>query len=215
MNHLVDPKAWAERARITRMLPRHFKIMELALAGMNGPDIAKTLGMTSYSINMIMRSPIFQSELAYRRQEREKDDTLALDVQGIRGKAMSILEQASTKASDKLVSLLASQDDSVALRAGNSILDRVFGKGDKQTNSTIINITAENVQLLNAALAESRSLKELSHVESPVQPTHSTSAHSTQELPGDVYQAPEAGPEAGIGHRFVQEQDAGEVSKVA
>lgn len=160
--------------------------MELALAGMNGPDIARTIGLTSYSVNMIMRSPIFQSEIAFRRKEREQDDVLSMDAAGIRAKATSILEQASIKAAEKQVSLLDSADDSISLRASSSILDRVFGKGDKQSQGTVINITAENVQLLNQALSESRNLKELSHVEPQQLSTHSPQPDSEVQRSSEV-----------------------------
>lgn len=189
--------------------------MELALAGMNGPDIAKTVGLTSYSVNMIMRSPIFQAELAFRRKEREEDDVLSMDATGIRAKATSILEQASIKAANKLESLLNSPDDSVALRAGTSILDRVFGKGDKQSNGTVINITAENVQLLNQALSESRNIKDLHDVRSFQQPAHDAPADSqiqrTEQV--SICQGSEGTQVHQNGCRSVHEQ--GEVSKVA
>lgn len=215
MNFVENPKTWSERARIQRMLPRHFKIMELALAGHTGKDIAEMVGLTSNAVSMIMRSPIFQAELAYRRKETNEGEVLKMDAESIKGKARSILEQASIKAANKVKELIDHDDAAIALRASENLLDRVFGKGEKNSHSTIINISADNVNLLNQALAESRVLKEPQDVQSFISSAHSPSADSSQDGQSNVYQTSQGGCETGNGHRIIQEQSFRQVEKVA
>lgn len=140
---------------VRRIMPRHFAIIDMVLAGHKNVVIAETLGMRPESVNLILRSPLVQAELARRRREDSTPEMMRMDKDAVLGKARSILEQATEKASLKLVELVDSPDASIQLRAAEKILDRVFGK-DKDTGAAVINITSEHVQLLSIALKESR-----------------------------------------------------------
>ena len=57
--------------QLKKLLPRHYRILELCLDGKNYKDIAKEIGLTQRAISNITNSPIFQNELARRRKERD------------------------------------------------------------------------------------------------------------------------------------------------
>lgn len=141
---------------IQRMMPRHFKIIELALAGHSPAAIARTLALTAQSVNLVLKQPLVQAELVRRRRESSEDDILQMDADATRGKALSILEQATIPAAQKFVDLLDSPDDAIKLRAAEKILDRALGPtGPGGKAGLVVNISAEHVQLLNLALQES------------------------------------------------------------
>lgn len=140
---------------IQRLLPRHFRILEMVLAGHDNTTISKTLGISTRSITMLKQSPLFQTELVRRRENSKEETMLTLDREAIMGKARSILENASLEAAETVEGLMYSDDDSIKFRAAESILDRVFGKKGEASNSgVVVNISAEHVQLLNLALKE-------------------------------------------------------------
>lgn len=141
-------------AGIQRLLPRHFKIIDLAAAGHDAKAIATILNMHVTTVAQVLRSPLVQHELSRVRRESRESETLGLDRSAAMGKARSILEQASERAAKTCEELLNSDNDSVRLRAADKILDRVFGSEDK-SKPLAINITAEHVNLLVQALQES------------------------------------------------------------
>ena len=142
---------------IARMLPRHYQILEMTLAGHNTETISKTTGMSVRGINMLKRSPLFQSELVRRREQANETELMSLDRTAIMGKARSILEQATEKAARTVEKLMGSDDAAIQLRAAESVLDRVFGKkGEGKQGGMVVNISAEQVNLLALALQESK-----------------------------------------------------------
>jgi hypothetical protein len=88
--------------QIQRLLPTHFMILDLVLAGHTRTAIAELVGRTPESVGMVIGSPIFQNELTRRRREtqREGTDTLSRDRDRILGKARSILDQAAADAAE-------------------------------------------------------------------------------------------------------------------
>lgn len=135
---------------IQRLLPRHYAILELALAGLDVREIAESLSMTPTAIGQIISAPIAQSELARRRKDiqtinnQEHSSTVS--------RARAVLEEASLDAASTLKSLLLSQDDSVKRQSANDILNRTFGKDSAPIQVTVLN--AEKLQLLMVALRE-------------------------------------------------------------
>ncbi len=141
--------------QIQRLLPRHFKIIDLAVAGHDTKVIAETVGMSTRAVTTILRSALAQQEIALKRKAQGEAQILGMDRDATRGKAQSILEQASVRAAEKQVDLLQCPDPSIALRAADRILDRVFGKADETKKSLVVNITAQQVELITSALKES------------------------------------------------------------
>lgn len=146
--------------QIERLLPRHFRIIELALTGMNQADIAAELKMTPVAITYILSSPIVQNEIARRRRALEKkaDEAHSLGIT----RAKSILEENAHKAAQLHVDVLENEAEETRTRqlSANAILDRVYGArgGTDQQSVTVIN--AEQVQLLQVALSESNAAAE-------------------------------------------------------
>lgn len=164
----------SERTYIRRMLPRHFQILDMTLAGHQGVVIAEAVGMSAQAVKKVQASPLFQAELVRARRESKDEVIMSLDRQAIMGKAKSILEEASVAAAMTHEELLESKDDSIKLRAASAILDRVFGKNSDHTGASVVNISAEQVNLLTIALKES------SNVRNSVSPADSPSASDPQ-----------------------------------
>lgn len=173
---------------IVRMLPRHFKILEFVLAGHDSDIIAKVVEMDKGSVNMVIRSPIFQAELARRRRESREDELLTLDRRATISKAQSLLEQATVGAVTKIEDLMYNgKNEAIQLRSAQDILDRALSAGDK-AGSLTVNVTAETIQLLTLALKESHNAK---HELVPA--ADSPAADAPEDEHADVCEAPEAG----------------------
>ncbi len=71
---------------LKKLLPRHYRILELCLDGKNRKDIAREVGLTPRAITNITNSPIFQFEYARRRKERQKQNDRAalLEIKSLR-----------------------------------------------------------------------------------------------------------------------------------
>lgn len=148
---------------IHRLLPRHFKVLDFVIQGLSAGEIAKALSMERSTVSSIIRSPVFQTELATRRKaiNRERDSLQAVEEITARDRAQAILEEALPKAAQKHLDLLGSEDQAIAQRSANAILDKAFGSGGKgplgQTSSpTSITINADQVQLIQQAISEEK-----------------------------------------------------------
>lgn len=189
---------------IQRLLPRHYMMMDMLLAGHSQKATAEALGVTTQCVLTVSRSPIFQREFNARQSNiREESNELAvLDQEAKLSKAKTILENAAEGAASTLAVLsTASLDDSVKLRASNSILDKLFGKSNSPSGPQIqVTINTDEVKLLNLALMESMHAKQQSAANSP-------SAHPAQDQQGDVCQASGSGP-TGQRHRQAEDQSS-------
>lgn len=148
----------SQTAQIQRILPRHYRIIEMAAANHDAKVIAEALEMNVGSVKILLKDPLVQSEIARRKAADDTTEIMGMDRNAAMGKARSILEQASIKAAGVHEQLLESPDGSIALRAAKQILDRVFGEKEKGSHQ-VFNITAENVSLLNLALKESDNVR--------------------------------------------------------
>lgn len=172
--------------QIQRLLPRHFKMLEMRLAGCTNVEIAQTLDCTKENVYAVSRSPMFISEFN-RRMKDQIDDGIQLDRAAFMGKARSILDTASLRAAETQLDLLESDDDSVRLRASGTILDRALGKPESKTSDSgalSVMINAPDAQLLIIALKESNNAQ----VNDPT--ANGSSASPTQNKQADVHQTP-------------------------
>lgn len=142
---------------IQRMLPRHFKILEMKIAGYSNVDIAKTLEIHENTVSAVSRSPLFVSEFN-RQMQKQHDNALADDRAAFVSRAKSILDSASERAAEVQVELLDSEDDSVRLRSSGTILDRALGRDDGLKGGTTVNvqINTQDAQLITTAFKESQ-----------------------------------------------------------
>ncbi len=165
---------------IQRILPRHFAIIDLAVAGHDNKAIAETLGCSTSQVGLILRSPVAQMEIARRRKSSTETEILGLDRSAVMGKARSILEQATESAATTLENELLNDKPEVRLKAANSILDRAFGNGADSRRGVVMNISSENIALINLALKESEYVpRKLTAHEAP--------ADSSNERSSEVY----------------------------
>lgn len=176
-----------DRYNITRMLPRHFKILELALAGHAAKAIAESVGMERNSVSMVLRSPLFQAELTKRRRETvaENAEVARNDRDGILGRARITLENAVERAASRQVELLEADNEAVALKASTLILDRAIGKAEEQT-APKVQITIEQANLLCQAEKESNNGRRQEST------AHSEAANPPEDQQGDVRPEPAA-----------------------
>jgi hypothetical protein len=145
------------RFSIRELLPRHFRVIDMLVADHTVQIIADTLGMTRRAVGMIKKSPLVQEEIARRRKEDRTGEVLGMDREAIMGKARSILEQATEPAALKIEQLMHhSKDETLQFNSAKYILEQMFGKPGQGTQiGTVINVSAEYVQLLNQAIRES------------------------------------------------------------
>lgn len=136
---------------LQRLLPRHYKIIELALEGWSTKDIAQEMDMTPQGIGLIISSPRFQDELSRRRENQEKtaDDIHTHTIV----QAKDHLEANALKAAETQVGLLSSNSDNIRLTSAQQILDRVLEKKESQKPTVVIN--ADTIQMLQQVLVES------------------------------------------------------------
>lgn len=140
---------------IQRLLPQHYALIDMAVAGHSPRVIAETLGRTPESVRLLLNAPNVQHEISIRRKDGREATTLGLDRDAVLGKARSVLEQATERAALKQVALIDSFDPAIALRASDKILDRVFGPtGGGGNKAPIINVSAEQIALVNLTLKE-------------------------------------------------------------
>jgi len=136
---------------LQRLLPRHFFIIDLAIAGLGQKDIAEVAGMSQAGIGLILRSPLVQDELARRRAHKER----ALD-QGLVStisRAKEVLESHAVDAAQKHVDLIHSLDENVAQRSATDILNRVFKQEGHQVGMTLV-MPVVDIENLRRALKE-------------------------------------------------------------
>lgn len=93
------------------------------LAGRTNKTIVQELGMTPQAISYIFHSPIFQDELARRRERmnRQTDEMAGLETQ----RAKRIIERSSVNAAKVQVECLDDENPRVRQKAASEILDRV------------------------------------------------------------------------------------------
>lgn len=138
---------------IQALLPRHFKMIELALEGKSVVQIAKELGMNKCSVSSVLKSPMIQNELARQRAERESKMIESENIR-ITG-AMNILNAQADEAARTLGALLKSPDERIQLSSAKEILDRVLDKKTGEQGGPKVMIQADQLQLLNLSIKES------------------------------------------------------------
>jgi len=187
---------------IQRLLPRHFRMLDLKVAGYNNTQIAKLLDVSVVGVTTVCRSPLFTAELNRRMKDRN-ENAPAEERDAFLGKARSILSENAPKAATVAVDLMDSDDDSVRLRASGSILDRVLGKPDTKTDvqssAPTVVINSEVANLLVLALKEVNP----NASEKPVPNGETTDRSENQQ--GDVCETVPTC--AWIGHRETETQN--------
>ena len=140
---------------IEKLTPRHYRILDLCIAGMTPAEISSHLSMSPRQIGIIINSPSFQHQFSIRRKafESKIDDSSVSAIDEVK----STLQQAARSAADKLVSGISSFDEKIALKSATEILDRTgYPKEQKVSgidNTTTITINSVDFAALREALA--------------------------------------------------------------
>jgi hypothetical protein len=139
---------------LQRLLPRHFAIVDLALAGHSVKDIAMAMDCTPQSVSIVMKSPNFQNELSRRRETKNKliDSELA----SVPSRAKQKLDSLSLAAAENLEETLTSAlDPKLRFQAAESILDRVLGGSKDQAQRPVVMLSQGDINLILLAAKES------------------------------------------------------------
>jgi len=137
---------------LKHLLPHHMRILDLTLEGIPRPEIASLVDMTPQQISNIQNSPVFQDELARRRERR--NDIVDRTSANALVEAKEKLTALSVQAVEVLESHLGHQDARVQQSAAKDILDRVLKKDGNESQSIVLNDVT--IQVLIAAMKESR-----------------------------------------------------------
>ena len=110
------------RYQLKRLLPRHYRVLELVLLGKRRKEIAAAVGMTPRNVTNVTGSRVFQEALQERRREQNLlcDGAIAEEA----ARLQRLIVQAGLQAAATEVELLKSPDPRVRLRAASEILDR-------------------------------------------------------------------------------------------
>lgn len=184
--------------KVQRLLPRHTKILKMVLSGYDRKQISEITGSSLWQVTAVMRSPLFQAELARGKREGTHND-LELERSAEVGKARSVLQQtreildkAAPEAAETLRNLLNNGSSGIKLQSAKTVLDRVFASEDGPTSGRInINITTEDSALLILALKESNHAR---NVIQEVQHPDGNPANSPPDRRQDVLEARENSP---------------------
>ena len=139
--------------QIQKLMPRHYKILDLSIMGLNATEIAKELKMTAGQVRIIMKAPCFQHQFGLRRSMHEEkiSEQAAVNADATR----EALVKSATDAAMTLVNGLNSLDEKIKIKSAESILDRTgYPKETKiegGINQTIV-IDSKQLNLMNETL---------------------------------------------------------------
>ncbi len=123
---------------LINLTPRHFKILDLALAGWTNKNIAAHFEMSQTQVSIVINSPMFQHQFAMRRSNLEEQ----MDSKSVEhlDEATLELKKNATLAAKKLVKSLESQNELIVLKSANDILDRTGHSRVLKENKVITNV---------------------------------------------------------------------------
>lgn len=137
-------------ARAYRMLPDHQEIIDLYVQNLPIKTIAEQLGKPVRTINAVISNPANQDQIARRkaRIERKKDEMAAVN------SVERIKERYAEELDNSIDTILDVRDnstnDSVRLKAAQSVIDTLVGGYDQQkTMAPIVieKVSAENIMI--------------------------------------------------------------------
>jgi hypothetical protein len=143
-------------SEIQKLNHRHQLIMRLVLAGQyNVAEIARLCGYAPSSMSLIINSPLFQAELARRREKLDEcANEEAVDQMQIARVMLNNAAPEAVAVIDKLAH--SAVDESVQLRAADIILKMTLGENSKSNNVTqVVLLDASKLGFLEKVLGES------------------------------------------------------------
>ena len=145
---------------IQKLKESHMNMVTLMLEGLSDIEIGDATGYTPVQVRNVKNSPIFQHELAVRREELDKGTITK--IQDNLSDASKILADNASRAAETQVDLLDSENEAIQQRAAQDILDRAgFPKVTKVQESSV-RISA---QLTMKQLQEIQRLKKVCNIQ--------------------------------------------------
>jgi len=135
---------------IEKLTPRHYRILDFAVAGLTSGEIAKNLSMTKAMVSIVMQSPSFQHQFALRRSklEEKQDEHNANSIDEVK----KVLQESAIDAARKMIGHMDSPNENVSLKSATEILDRTgYPKESKiaQSNEAVTQIIINSVDFAN------------------------------------------------------------------
>lgn len=143
---------------------KHMAMVELALAGATNNEIARQMDMSASRVSIILRSGLFQDELARRRKQQNHQHDQASA--GSIGAAKIALEENALAAAQCHIDIMnKSLDPKVKQVSATEILrrtfDRVHGVGGSVAGGVqAVQLNVGQLQILQIALKEAKELDE-------------------------------------------------------
>jgi len=165
---------------VKRLSHVHMAIVEMALAGATRNEIASAMGRTPESVGLIIRSPLFQHELARRRDEQQK--VIDGEASGTINHARKTLAEATQSAAEKLISVMKTTPDARLQKdAAVEILKRTYDpKYAAERGSNQLALTLQPGALLNLQIALRESSQLGAQVPSALSGSGTNAADHTQ-----------------------------------
>jgi hypothetical protein len=140
---------------ISRLMPRHFRCIELALDGLGPREIGPLVGLSSGSVGVILSSEVVQEELARRRSgiNLRADEARACGVRAV-DLAEGTLAMSSVSAAEKLDELVGGEDQQLSFKAASKILEIALGRGGDRRGPTVGTLNIEQLNMLGLVAKE-------------------------------------------------------------
>ena len=154
---------------VTKLTPRHYKILDYCIAGLTAKQIAKELSMTPAHVSIIVNSPSFQHQFALRRSALE-DVQLEHEASHI-DDVKNTLQEGAIAAAQKLVGSISSKNEGIALKSATEILDRtgypkeLKSSGESSGTTVIINNADFKILKTSLQMLENKESQSSSSVE--------------------------------------------------
>ena len=141
---------------LSKLMPRHYKVLDLMLEGLPFNKIAETVGMTTVQIRNIRNSPTFKHEYAMRKANRDSHkDEMAARVHI--DQTRELLTQNTLKAAQTIVNLLDSENPKVQLQSAQDLLDRTnYPKSQKlesENKTAVVVLNKEDVSRIQETMS--------------------------------------------------------------
>lgn len=145
--------------QIEQINSRHERILDLIIAGNSQAAVASLLGLTPSHVSVIINSPCFQHELSLRRARLQQTiDSQIVDQTFSIKQAEETLKAGAFDAATKLLSLVNSDNESIARQSATDILDRVglpkAQKIDSTSRLLSINLSPDDLDRITSTLSQ-------------------------------------------------------------
>lgn len=130
---------------------KHKVMMNRLMLGEKATDIAKDMGMSDSTFSIIKNSPLFKAELD--RMER----VARFNIINTANKVSEIINAAAPMAARKVVDLVDSEDDRVALSASEKVIDYSdFGHQQAVAQNQPIVISQQQMVLIEEGMLDAQ-----------------------------------------------------------